>query len=78
MEELEYESIIQWCCQKQYYNDMLSYAKQAMDVYSSNDRLRTLLALAFALNRQNKEALKEASSLVGISNISLHLSCYGN
>lgn len=64
MEEVEHESVIQWCCQKQYYNDMLSYAKQAVDAYYSNERLRILLTLAYALNNHNKEALKQASSLV--------------
>jgi hypothetical protein len=66
MDEIEYESIIQWYCQKQYYNDMLSYARQATDAYSSNERLRVLLALSFTLNNHYKDAFKEASSLVRI------------
>lgn len=66
MEEIEHESIIQWCCQKQYYNDMLSYAKQAVDAYYTNERLRIFLALAYALNNHNKEALKQSSTLVSI------------
>lgn len=64
MDEIEYESIIQWCCQKQYYNDMLSYAKQAVDVFSTNERLRILLALAFTFNNHHKDAMRVATSLV--------------
>ncbi|XP_011499616.1 PREDICTED: tetratricopeptide repeat protein 21B-like [Ceratosolen solmsi marchali] len=63
MEEIEYESIIQWYCQKQYFSDMLSYARQAVDAYSSNERLRVLLALSFTLNNHYKDAFKETSSL---------------
>ncbi|KAJ8668598.1 hypothetical protein QAD02_010261 [Eretmocerus hayati] len=63
MEEIERESIIVWCCQKQYYGDMLLCARQAVEAYSSNERLRIFLALSFALNQQSKEALKQATSL---------------
>ncbi|XP_014219398.1 tetratricopeptide repeat protein 21B-like [Copidosoma floridanum] len=63
MEEIEYESIIQWCCTRRYYGDMLAYAKQALDVYSSSDRIRVLLASALALNGHNKEALRHISAL---------------
>lgn len=64
MDEIEYEGILQWCCQKQYYNDMLSLARQAIDAFSSNDRLKILLSLSCALNGHSKEALKHTSSMV--------------
>lgn len=68
MDEVEYESIIQWCCQKQYYNDMLAFSKQAVDLYSVNDRMRVFLALSFTMNNHLKDAMKEAMSLVIIYN----------
>ncbi|XP_058794945.1 tetratricopeptide repeat protein 21B-like [Phymastichus coffea] len=63
MDEVEYESIIHWCCQKQYYNDMLSFAKQAVDLYSVNDRIKVLLAVSYTLNNHFKDGMKEATSL---------------
>ena len=64
MDEIEYESLIQWFCWQFYYNGMLSHAKQACEAYPSSDRLRILLALAYHLINQGREALKEVSGII--------------
>lgn len=64
MDELEYESLIQWSCRQCYYNGMLSHARQACESYPSNDRLKILLALALHLTNQEREALKEVSGII--------------
>ncbi|XP_014235070.1 tetratricopeptide repeat protein 21B-like [Trichogramma pretiosum] len=63
MEEIEYESIVQWYCQKKYYKDMLSHAKKASEAFSLSKRLKVYFALACALNKHNNEALKVCSTL---------------
>lgn len=71
MDNLEYESIIQWCCRQCYYNEMLSYAKQAIDDDPINDRLGVYLALAQAFTNQTKESLKQVSVLTRVPETAL-------
>lgn len=71
MDELEYESLIEWSCRQCYYNGMLSQAKQACELYPSIDRLRILLALALHLTNQEREALKEVSGIIIHGDLSL-------
>ena len=71
MEELEYESLIEWFCRQCYYNGMLSHAKQATNVFPTSDRLRILFALALHLTNQNREALKEVTGIILHGDLSL-------
>lgn len=71
MDETEYKAAIQWYCRRQYYNGMLFHAKQACDAHPSSENLRILLAVAYTLMGQGREAVKEVSGLVGYGDTTL-------
>ncbi|XP_020711621.2 tetratricopeptide repeat protein 21B-like [Athalia rosae] len=71
MDESEYKALLQWYCRNRYYNGMLFHSKQACDAHPSSESLRILLALAFALTGQGREAVKEVSGLIGYGDTTL-------
>ncbi|XP_046740894.1 tetratricopeptide repeat protein 21B-like [Diprion similis] len=71
MDETEYKALIQWYCRKKYYNGMLIHAKQACDAHPASENLKILLALAYALIGQGRDAAKEVSGLIGYGDTTL-------
>lgn len=58
-------------CYQLYYNGMLNHVKQACDAYPTNDYLKLLLSLAYLLNGRIHDAIKESSSLINNTEVSL-------
>lgn len=58
-------------CYQLYYNGMLNHVKQAYDAYPTNDHLKLLLSFAYLLNGRIHDAIKESSSLINNTEVSL-------